>query len=78
MALTELVASFLWKVGFIDSKAPSAEATPAMFKAAAEKACRLSVKEAKVAYPNVSDTDLPYTCMDLTYQYTLLVDGFGK
>jgi len=49
-----------------------------MFKAAAEKACRLSVKEAKVAYPNVSDTDLPYTCMDLTYQYTLLVDGFGK
>jgi len=64
-------------VGFIDSKAPSAEATPAMFKAAAEKACRLSVKEAKVAYPNVSDTDLPYTCMDLTYQYTLLVDGFG-
>ncbi|XP_039776408.1 probable apyrase 3 isoform X2 [Panicum virgatum] len=64
-------------VGFIDSKAPSAEATPAMFKAAAEKACRLCVKEAKVAYPNVSDTDLPYTCMDLTYQYTLLVDGFG-
>ncbi|KAG2556627.1 hypothetical protein PVAP13_8NG089200 [Panicum virgatum] len=51
-------------VGFMDSKAPSAEATPAMFKAAAEKACRLN-------------TDLPYTCMDLTYQYTLLVDGFG-
>jgi hypothetical protein len=49
-----------------------------MFKAAAEKACRLSVKEARVAYPNVSDNDLPYTCMDLTYQYTLLVDGFGN
>ncbi|KAJ1275190.1 hypothetical protein BS78_05G117300 [Paspalum vaginatum] len=64
-------------VGFIDSKTPSAEATPAMFKAAAEKACRLSVKEVQVAYPNVPNTDVPYTCMDLTYQYTLFVDGFG-
>lgn len=64
-------------VGFIDSKAPSAEVIPAMFKAAARKACRLSVKEATVAYPNVRSDDMPYTCMDLTYQYTLLVNGFG-
>uniref|UniRef100_A0A0E0R3L3 Uncharacterized protein n=1 Tax=Oryza rufipogon TaxID=4529 RepID=A0A0E0R3L3_ORYRU len=39
-------------VGFIDSDAPSAKSTPATFKAIAEKACKLSVKEAKVEYPN--------------------------
>ncbi|TVU26017.1 hypothetical protein EJB05_28542 [Eragrostis curvula] len=64
-------------VGFIDSKAPSGTATPTAFRDAAKKACRLSVKEAKVAYPNIQDTDVPYACMDLTYHYTLLVDGFG-
>ncbi|PAN41760.1 hypothetical protein PAHAL_8G068700 [Panicum hallii] len=64
-------------VGFIDSKAPSAKAAPAAFMAAAKKACQLDVKKAKVTYPDIGDTDLPYLCMDLTYKYTLLVDGFG-
>ena len=66
------------KVGFIDSKAPSAKAAPAALRAAAKKACQLDVKKAKVDYPNISDSDVPYLCMDLTYTYTLLVDGFGK
>ncbi|BAF27467.2 Os11g0125900 [Oryza sativa Japonica Group] len=61
-------------VGFIDSDAPSAKSTPATFKAVAEKACKLSVKEAKVEYPNVRDH--AYLCMDLIYEYSLLVDGF--
>jgi hypothetical protein len=74
----ELIISLLEKVGFIDSKAPSGTGTPAAFRAAAKKACRLSVKEAKSAYPNIQDSNLPYTCMDLTYHYSLLVDGFGK
>ncbi|KAF8711388.1 hypothetical protein HU200_029419 [Digitaria exilis] len=64
-------------VGFIDSEAPSAKAAPAAFRIAARKACRLGVKKAKVAFPKVEDASLPYLCLDLTYTYTLLVDGFG-
>ncbi|CAL4911865.1 unnamed protein product [Urochloa decumbens] len=65
------------EVGIIASNAPSAKTTPAAFRASAEKACQLSVEEAKLAYPNVNDGDAAYMCMDLAYQYTLLVDGFG-
>ncbi|TKV99989.1 hypothetical protein SEVIR_8G080200v4 [Setaria viridis] len=65
------------RVGFIDSEAPSAKATPAAFRIAARKACRLGVKKVKVAFPKIEDASVPYLCLDLTYQYTLLVDGFG-
>ncbi|CAO2042345.1 unnamed protein product [Urochloa humidicola] len=65
------------EVGIIDSNAPSGKATPATFGAYAEKACRLSVEEAKIAFPNVHEVDVPYICMDLAFLYTLLVDGFG-
>ncbi|KAL6906024.1 hypothetical protein ACP4OV_003625 [Aristida adscensionis] len=65
------------QVGIIDRKFPSAVSTPAAFRIAAKKVCQLSVTEAKSAYPTVDDTEVPYLCMDLTYQYTLLVDGFG-
>uniref|UniRef100_A0ACD5TQ79 Uncharacterized protein n=1 Tax=Avena sativa TaxID=4498 RepID=A0ACD5TQ79_AVESA len=63
--------------GLIDSKATSGKTTPAAFKAAAEKVCQMSFEEAKVAYPRFRVSDAPYVCMDLVYQYTLLVDGFG-
>ncbi|CAN6283048.1 unnamed protein product [Urochloa humidicola] len=65
------------KVGLIDSTAPSGKTSPSAFRAIARKVCQLSVKSAKLSYPNIRETDVPYMCMDLTYQYTLLVDGFG-
>ncbi|CAN6275759.1 unnamed protein product [Urochloa humidicola] len=65
------------EVGIVDSNAPNGKATPAAFGAYAENACKLSIEEAKIAFPDVHDADLPYICMDLAYQYTLLVDGFG-
>ncbi|EEC67578.1 hypothetical protein OsI_34931 [Oryza sativa Indica Group] len=71
----EKANQILEAVGFIDSDAPSAKSTPATFKAVAEKACKLSVKEAKVEYPNVCDH--ANLCMDLIYEYSLLVDSFG-
>ncbi|TVU50389.1 hypothetical protein EJB05_01759, partial [Eragrostis curvula] len=53
-------------IGIIDSKSPGGKTTPAAFGASAEKACQLSVEDAKVAYPNVQEGDVPYICMDLT------------
>ena len=69
---------WLRQVGLIDSEATSGKTTPAAYRAAAEKICPLSFKEAKDAYPRVRAIDTPYICMDLVYQYSLLVDGFGK
>ncbi|PNT65528.1 hypothetical protein BRADI_4g44013v3 [Brachypodium distachyon] len=64
------------QVGWVDKAAAhSARSSPAEFRAAAAKICPMSVAEAKAAYPGVHDT--AYVCMDLVYQYTLLVDGFG-
>lgn len=41
------------------------------------RACGTKIEEGKSKYPNVEDGNLPFLCMDLVYQYTLLVDGFG-
>lgn len=35
------------------------------------------MEDAGKNYPRVEAENLPYLCMDLVYQYTLLVDGFG-
>jgi apyrase len=65
------------KVGIIDGKLPSARSTPSAFRVVAKRVCQMSVKEVKVAYPMVEDISVPYLCLDLTYLYTVLVDGFG-
>ncbi|GJN31358.1 hypothetical protein PR202_gb19747 [Eleusine coracana subsp. coracana] len=50
---------------------------PSDFEEAARRVCKLNVKEAQATYPDVSPENIPYLCIDLVYQYTLLVDGFG-
>ncbi|OEL19028.1 putative apyrase 2 [Dichanthelium oligosanthes] len=75
------VASFFFdraaEAGFVNPKAPIAKVKPSDFEKAAKSACKLSVKDVEAAYPSVQKDNIPYICLDLVYQYTLLVDGFG-
>ncbi|KAL6896852.1 hypothetical protein ACP4OV_007424 [Aristida adscensionis] len=75
------VASFFFdraaEAGFVNPKAAVAKVKPAEFEQAAQRACKLSVKDAEAAYPGVQKDNVPFICLDLVYQYTLLVDGFG-
>ncbi|CAL9162833.1 unnamed protein product [Musa hybrid cultivar] len=64
-------------VGFVDPAATSALAKPSDFMEAAKHACKVTMNTVETKYPNVRKNDLPYVCMDLVYQYTLLVNGFG-
>lgn len=61
----------------MDRKLPVANVKPNNFEEAAKHACKLNVEDAKSTYPLVQEGNLPYLCMDLVYQFTLLVDGFG-
>ncbi|XP_076960846.1 apyrase 2-like [Bidens hawaiensis] len=65
------------QVGFINASERVVESRPIDFAVAAKRACKTTLEEAKSTYPNVYPEDLPYLCMDLVYEYTLLVDGFG-
>lgn len=47
------------------------------FENAAKVACNTELKDLKSIFPRVKDGDVPYICLDLVYEYTLLVDGFG-
>ncbi|XP_052173953.1 apyrase 2-like [Diospyros lotus] len=75
------VASFFFdraaEAGFVDPNVPVAKVRPVDFENEAKRACETKLDDAKSIYPNVGDENLPYLCMDLVYQYTLLVDGFG-
>ena len=48
------------------------------FEDEAKRACETKLEDAKSTYPKVEEANLPYLCMDLVYQFTLLIDGFGK
>ncbi|PIN08453.1 Nucleoside phosphatase [Handroanthus impetiginosus] len=75
------VASFFFdraaEAGFIDPSLPVAKVHPADFEDAAKRACETRLEDGSSAYPHVGPDNLPYLCMDLVYQFTLLVDGFG-
>lgn len=75
------VASFFFdraaEAGFADPNLPTAKVRPVDFEEAAKRACETKIEDAKSIYSSVDKNDLPYLCMDLVYQYTLLVDGFG-
>ncbi|KAL0751295.1 hypothetical protein Bca101_033298 [Brassica carinata] len=75
------VASFFFdraaEAGFVDPKQPVATVRPIDFEKAAKKACSMKMEAGKSKFPRVEEDNLPYLCMDLVYQHTLLVDGFG-
>ncbi|KAF5941283.1 hypothetical protein HYC85_022450 [Camellia sinensis] len=75
------VASFFFdraaEAGFVDPNVPVAKVSPMDFENEAKRACETKLEDAKFAYPHVEEDNLPYLCMDLVYQFTLLVDGFG-
>lgn len=65
------------QVGLIGKNIPNAKVSLRELGKAAQMACKISYKDATEKYPNVWVDSLPYVCMDLLYQYSLLVDGFG-
>ncbi|RZC55206.1 hypothetical protein C5167_014050 [Papaver somniferum] len=75
------VASFFFdraaEAGFVNSNLPVAKVRPVDFEEAAKRACETKLEDAKTTYPRAEEGNLPYICMDLVYQFTLLVDGFG-
>ncbi|XP_021281853.1 apyrase 2-like isoform X2 [Herrania umbratica] len=75
------VASFFFdraaEAGFIKATDPVAKVQPQYFADAAKRACETKYANAKATYEHVEESNLAYICMDLVYQYTLLVDGFG-
>ncbi|KAM5561862.1 apyrase 2 [Rosa sericea] len=75
------VASFFFdraaEAGFVSPNEPVAKVRPGNFEEAAKRACQTKLEDAKSTYRDVDEDNLPYLCMDLVYQFTLLVDGFG-
>ncbi|XP_051142362.1 apyrase 2-like [Andrographis paniculata] len=75
------VASFFYdraaEAGFVNPSLPVAKVRPHDFEDAAKHACESNMENGRSTFPNVEEDNLPYLCMDLVYQLTLLVDGFG-
>ncbi|CAA2944844.1 apyrase-like [Olea europaea subsp. europaea] len=72
-------SSFYWtarEAGILESDAVGGIIRPLDYMEAAKLVCATKFEDIKSNFPNTEDDDIPYLCMDLVYQYTLLVDGF--
>jgi apyrase len=65
-------------VGMVDPNKSNLKLRPLDLENKAKIVCTLNVEDVKSAYPLLEKFNIvPYACMDLIYQYELLVDGFG-
>ncbi|KAL0398078.1 UNVERIFIED_CONTAM: Apyrase [Sesamum radiatum] len=75
------VASFFYdtaaEAGIIEPNAPRANIRPIQYLKAAKQACTANVDNINSTFPLIDKRDVPFLCMDLVYEYMLLVDGFG-
>ncbi|KAL2244492.1 UNVERIFIED_CONTAM: Apyrase [Sesamum indicum] len=75
------VASFFYdtaaETGIIAPNAPAATVRPIQYLKAAKQACAANVDNINSTFPLIDKRDVPFLCMDLVYEYMLLVDGFG-
>ncbi|XP_047979315.1 apyrase-like isoform X1 [Salvia hispanica] len=65
------------EAGIVELNANITEVRPYVYLKAAKKACSANVDNIKTIFPQLEDYDVPYLCMDLVYEYILLVEGFG-
>ncbi|XP_042029156.1 apyrase-like [Salvia splendens] len=65
------------EAGIVELNANITEVRPYVYLKAAKKACSANVDNIKTIFPQLEDYDVPYLCMDLVYEYILLVEGFA-
>nr|GMD63102.1 apyrase-like [Ipomoea batatas] len=68
--------SYFW-VGIIDPKKSSEKVKPIAYLKAAKVVCETKFEDIESTFPNAKKENIPYLCIDVVYEYTLLVDGFG-
>ena len=60
-----------------DESTSSILVKPRSFEAAAREVCNKANHEVRTIFPRVEEEQAPYFCLDLSYQYSLLTNGFG-
>jgi len=75
------VSSYFFDRGMESSIIPNEDAIswdshPVKYKEAARQACSMSAEQIQKVYPKVQPDHAPYFCLDLSYAYSMLVNGF--